>query len=75
MDNLKILYHGINIQIQIADTTPYKDIDSNKHYFPTFEEFDKYQSDGNIPNNIIPPFGQNRKIIKKKKDDGWPLLF
>ena len=75
LDNVQVLHDGINVKIQIGETTPFKDIDSNKHYFPTFGEFDKYQSDGNIPNNIIPPFGQNRKIIKKKKDDSWPLLF
>jgi hypothetical protein len=75
LDNVKVLYEGINVKIQIGETTPLRDVDKDKYYFPTFGEFDKYQSEGNIPNNIIPPFGQNKKIIKNKKDDSWFLFF
>jgi hypothetical protein len=76
LDNVQVIHEGNKIEIQIGKTLPLKDIDTNKYYFPTFEEFDQYQIDGNIPNNIIPPLGNNDKVKKKKKDDdSWFFLF
>lgn len=69
LNNVQVIFNGIKIKIKVGDTVHYDEIDKTKFYFPTFKEFDEYKKQANLPDQLIPPFELEEKMIKKKKDD------
>lgn len=76
--NIQVSCDGRKIKIQLGENIRLSNIDSTRHYFPTFNEFDRYQRDANYQNFLMPPNELKKKMIKRKKnknDDSWFLLF
>jgi hypothetical protein len=69
LENTHILQNGSGIDIDIGKIISLNEYDSTDYYFPTFKEFEEYQSKANLPNNLMPPFNQDKNLIKKLEDD------
>ncbi len=68
LENTHILQNGSGIEIEIGKTISLNEYDSTEYYFLTFKEFEEYQSKANLPNNLMPPFNQDKKLIKKLEE-------
>jgi hypothetical protein len=78
LENLQVSYKGKLLNIKVANTLWFSEVESKKMYFPTYEEFRDYKKKAVLPNSMVPPIEFESRLIKKKKDaeedDGFFLF-